>query len=161
VSPCAVHLQEMNPAMQVEALLGERVDVGFVRAIHEPALAAQTVLEEPILAALPSGHRLGRHKRRGTADWLASATSSFVYGVSQWLEDTFIPKGLTDPAGCSGRRAHSRDIPTRQVTPSLCSDLSSDRERSNVKPKTAIRCSPSTTFGHNNTLGTRDTLTRQ
>jgi DNA-binding transcriptional LysR family regulator len=60
----AVHLQEMNPAMQVEALLGERVDVGFVRGpIHEPALAAQTVLEEPLLAALPSGHRLGRHKR--------------------------------------------------------------------------------------------------
>jgi len=63
-----VRLQEMNPAMQVEALLGERVDVGFVRGpIHEPALAAQTVLEEPLVAALPSGHRLGRHKRLGLA----------------------------------------------------------------------------------------------
>jgi DNA-binding transcriptional LysR family regulator len=63
-----VRLQEMNPAMQVEALLGERVDVGFVRGpIHEPALAAETVLEEPLVAALPSGHRLGRHKRLGLA----------------------------------------------------------------------------------------------
>jgi DNA-binding transcriptional LysR family regulator len=63
-----VRLQEMSPAMQVEALLGERVDVGFVRGpIHEPALATETVLEEPLVAALPSGHRLGRHKRLGLA----------------------------------------------------------------------------------------------
>src|SRR5262249_28448159 len=57
-----VRLQEMTPAMQVEALLGERVDVGFVRGpIHEPALATETLLEEPLVAALPTGHRLGRH----------------------------------------------------------------------------------------------------
>src|SRR5215475_10898646 len=63
-----VRLQEMTPAMQVETLLGERVDVGFVRGpIHEPALAAETVLKEPLVAALPSGHRLGRHKRLGLA----------------------------------------------------------------------------------------------
>src|SRR5262249_55343411 len=50
------------------ALLGERVDVGFVRGpIHEPALAAQTVLEEPLVAALPSGHRLGRYKHHRLA----------------------------------------------------------------------------------------------
>ena len=59
-----VQLQEMTPAMQVESLLRERVDVGFVRGpIHEPALETRTVLEEPLVAALPSGHRLGRHKR--------------------------------------------------------------------------------------------------
>ena len=59
-----VVLQEMTPAMQVESLLRERVDVGFVRGpVHEPALATRTVLEEPLVAALPSGHRLGRHKR--------------------------------------------------------------------------------------------------
>ncbi len=59
-----VQLQEMTPALQVESLLRERVDVGFVRGpIHEPALETQTVLEEPLVAALPSGHRLGRHKR--------------------------------------------------------------------------------------------------
>ena len=59
-----VVLQEMTPAMQVESLLRERVDVGFVRGpIHEPALETRTMLEEPLVAALPSGHRLGRHKR--------------------------------------------------------------------------------------------------
>ena len=59
-----VQLQEMTPALQVESLLRERVDVGFVRGpVHEPALETQTVLEESLVAALPSGHRLGRHKR--------------------------------------------------------------------------------------------------
>jgi DNA-binding transcriptional LysR family regulator len=59
-----VQLHEMTPTMQVEALLGDRVDVGFVRGpIHEPALVTETVLEEPLVAALPSGHRLGNHKR--------------------------------------------------------------------------------------------------
>ena len=59
-----VQLHEMTPATQIEALLRERVDVGFVRGpAHEPALATQTVLEEPLVAALPSGHRLGRSKR--------------------------------------------------------------------------------------------------
>jgi DNA-binding transcriptional LysR family regulator len=59
-----VQLQEMTPATQIEALLKERVDVGFVRGpVHEPALATRTVLEEPLVAALPSGHLLGRNKR--------------------------------------------------------------------------------------------------
>src|SRR5262249_1900985 len=59
-----VRLREMDPALQVESLLGDRVDVGFARGpIHEPALATVTILEEPLVAALPSGHQLGRHKR--------------------------------------------------------------------------------------------------
>jgi len=63
-----VRLQEMNPAMQIEAVLGNRVDVGFVRGpTHEPAVAVQTVFEEPFVAALPDGHPLGRYKRIGLA----------------------------------------------------------------------------------------------
>jgi DNA-binding transcriptional LysR family regulator len=63
-----VRLQEMNPAMQVEALLAEQVDVGFVRGpIDEPSFASKTVLKEPLVAVLPSGHRLGGHKRLGLA----------------------------------------------------------------------------------------------
>jgi DNA-binding transcriptional LysR family regulator len=59
-----VRFQEMSPALQVEVLLAERVDVGFVRGpVHEPALAVTTVLEESLVAALPSGHRLGGHAR--------------------------------------------------------------------------------------------------
>jgi DNA-binding transcriptional LysR family regulator len=59
-----VRLSEMNPAVQVEALLSDRVDVGFLRGpIQEPALAVETVLQEPLVVALPSGHALGGHKR--------------------------------------------------------------------------------------------------
>jgi DNA-binding transcriptional LysR family regulator len=63
-----IRLQEMNPAMQVEALLAKRIEVGFVRGpIDEPTLASKTVLKEPLVAALPSGHRLGGHKTLGLA----------------------------------------------------------------------------------------------
>jgi len=63
-----VRLQEMNPAMQVEALLAERIDVGFGRGpINEPTLASKTVFKEPLTAVLPSGHRLGGHKSLGLA----------------------------------------------------------------------------------------------
>jgi DNA-binding transcriptional LysR family regulator len=59
-----VRFQEMNPTLQVEALRAERVDVGFVRGpVDEPALATMTVLEEPLVAALPAGHRLGGRPR--------------------------------------------------------------------------------------------------
>src|SRR5262252_5539734 len=63
-----LRLQEMNPAMQVDALLAERIDVGFVRGpIDEPTLASKTVFKEPLVAVLPSGHRLGGHKILGLA----------------------------------------------------------------------------------------------
>src|SRR5262245_12716579 len=59
----AVRLNEMSPVQQVEALLAERVDVGFLRGpVREPALSAETVLEESLVAALPSGHPLTAHK---------------------------------------------------------------------------------------------------
>jgi DNA-binding transcriptional LysR family regulator len=63
-----IQLHEMSPVQQVEALLAERVDVGFLRGpVNEPALGADTVLEEALVAALPSGHPLGAHKRLGLA----------------------------------------------------------------------------------------------
>jgi DNA-binding transcriptional LysR family regulator len=63
-----VRLQEMNPAMQVDALIAERIDVGFVRGpIDEPTLASKTVFKEPMVAVLPCGHRLGGHKILGLA----------------------------------------------------------------------------------------------
>jgi len=58
-----VRMQEMTPALQVDALLAERIDVGFVRGpVHEPSFQMRTVLKEPLIAALPSGHQLGRRK---------------------------------------------------------------------------------------------------
>lgn len=54
-----IRMQEMSPARQVEALLGERLDVGFARGpVDEPALDVQTVLDEPLVAAIPFQHAL-------------------------------------------------------------------------------------------------------
>ncbi|HMG37122.1 MAG TPA: LysR family transcriptional regulator [Blastocatellia bacterium] len=58
-----VRFQETHPARQVQALLSGRVDVGFARGpLQEPALVVETVMEEPLVAALPTGHPLGRRR---------------------------------------------------------------------------------------------------
>jgi len=45
--------------------------------------------------------------------------------------DTFISEQrCAATAGCSSRRAHSPDTNFRRITPSLCSDLISDKDRS-------------------------------
>src|SRR5262249_50070097 len=58
-----VRMHEAPPAGQMEARLDGAIDVGFARGpIHEPALEVEVVSEEPLLAALPHGHRLGSRK---------------------------------------------------------------------------------------------------
>lgn len=58
-----VRFQEMSPAEQVEALLADRLDVGFARGpVEEPGFVVHTVLDEPLVAALPSDHPLGARK---------------------------------------------------------------------------------------------------
>ena len=48
----------------------------------------------------------------------------------QQRENTPIPEqGRATAAGCSGHRTHSSDSNSRRITPSLCSDLISDKDR--------------------------------
>src|ERR1700730_8311722 len=52
-----------------------------------------------------------------------------LYGILQWRENTpFAEQGCAGTTGCSGHRAHSSDTNSRRVTPSVCSDLISDRD---------------------------------
>ena len=45
--------------MQIEALIANRIDVSFARGpVDEPTLNVQTVLDEALVAALPSDHPL-------------------------------------------------------------------------------------------------------
>jgi DNA-binding transcriptional LysR family regulator len=68
-----IRMQERSPARQVEALLGERLDVGFARGpVDEPALDVQTVLDEPLVAEFPSSTRLRRERRCRSARLLTS-----------------------------------------------------------------------------------------
>jgi len=54
-------LWEMPVQAQLEALLEKRIDVGLIRIpLKTDGLVYRTVLREPLLAALPSSHRLAR-----------------------------------------------------------------------------------------------------
>lgn len=58
-----VRVLEMTPAAQISAILAGGLDVGFLRApVDEPGLAVQVVLDEELMAALPSGHPLAHRK---------------------------------------------------------------------------------------------------
>lgn len=54
-------LDEMDSSAQGTALLDRRVDVGFLRTpLNDPELVSETLLREPIIAAMPQGHALSR-----------------------------------------------------------------------------------------------------
>ncbi|MGO4447969.1 LysR family transcriptional regulator [Phyllobacterium sp. TAF24] len=56
----SVSLEEAGTAELVDALLHERLDAAFIRSPvgRTPGLRIESVLEEPMLVALPVGHRL-------------------------------------------------------------------------------------------------------
>lgn len=58
-----VRFHEMSPVPQVQAILAGTLDVGFARGpLEEPGLAVTTVLDEPLVAALPREHPLAAGK---------------------------------------------------------------------------------------------------
>lgn len=58
-----VQFHEMSPGPQVQAILAGTLDVGFARGpLEVPGLAVTTVLDEPLVAALPLGHVLAARR---------------------------------------------------------------------------------------------------
>jgi DNA-binding transcriptional LysR family regulator len=58
-----VGLSELTTLQQIEALKAGRIDVGFGRlTLPDPRVAGEVVAEEPLVAALPSGHALARRR---------------------------------------------------------------------------------------------------
>ncbi|MGN6507093.1 MAG: LysR family transcriptional regulator [Tepidisphaeraceae bacterium] len=56
-----VALHEMETGLQGEALRAGQIDVGLLRApLGEPLLAAEVLLREPMIVALPTSHPLSR-----------------------------------------------------------------------------------------------------
>jgi DNA-binding transcriptional LysR family regulator len=71
-----VRLRELSTAEQLEALAAGALDVGFARLpLDEPAVELEPVATEPILAALPEGHRLATKRKVRLHDL---ATEPFV-----------------------------------------------------------------------------------
>jgi len=63
-----VGLSELTTLEQLEALKAGRIDVGFGRLrFSDPRIAGEVIAEEPVVVALPTGHRLARHKRLSLA----------------------------------------------------------------------------------------------
>ena len=69
-----VGLSELTTVQQLEALKAGRIDVGFGRLhFDDTSIAGDVVTEEAVIAALPAGHRLARHKRLSLAKLSAEA----------------------------------------------------------------------------------------
>lgn len=63
-----VGLSEMTTVQQIEALKAGRIDVGFGRlTLDDARVHGEVVTHEPVVAALPSQHRLARQKRLSLA----------------------------------------------------------------------------------------------
>ncbi len=58
------HLVEHKSAQLIPLLISGRLDLGFVRPpVRDPGLAFEFLLHETLVAALPAGHVLARHRR--------------------------------------------------------------------------------------------------
>lgn len=65
----AVVLHEMTPAAQLVALRDRRIDVSFSRtAVNDDALASELAWRDPVVVALPRGHRLAASRRLALPD---------------------------------------------------------------------------------------------
>lgn len=65
-----LHLQKLETPQQLRLLVERRIDVGFLRPPdHYPVgLTGITVFRQPVVMALPEGHRLARRRKLHCAD---------------------------------------------------------------------------------------------
>lgn len=64
-----VSLREMIPSAQLVAIERREIDVGLLRPpVDHPGVDVETVLDEPLVAALPAGHALAERKSLALRD---------------------------------------------------------------------------------------------
>jgi len=60
----ALHLEQLGTVQQVQALIGRKIDAGFIRPpMDEARLTLRTVTREALVLALPHNHRLAGSRR--------------------------------------------------------------------------------------------------
>jgi DNA-binding transcriptional LysR family regulator len=65
----SIFLQELKPAIQLEALRERRIDLSISRTpVNDTVLKSNWLWADPIVAAVPRGHRLARRKRLTLGD---------------------------------------------------------------------------------------------
>jgi DNA-binding transcriptional LysR family regulator len=85
-----VVLHEMMPADHLQALHDGAVDISLLRSPSEhPGLRAQLLWRDPVVVALPLGHRLAARKRISLADLHAEALVMLRPGSSGYAQKVF------------------------------------------------------------------------
>jgi DNA-binding transcriptional LysR family regulator len=86
-----VTISESFDDEQLAALTAGRIDAGFLRAAAAPpGLHLETLLTEPVLAGLPAGHRLARHRRIALSELAGEPFVFFPRHRSVLAYDQFI-----------------------------------------------------------------------
>jgi DNA-binding transcriptional LysR family regulator len=68
-SDVSIFLHELKPAIQLEALRERRIDLSISRTpVNDTVLKSTRLWADPIVAAVPRGHRLARRKRLTLGD---------------------------------------------------------------------------------------------
>jgi DNA-binding transcriptional LysR family regulator len=86
-----VTISESFDDEQLTALAAGRIDAGFLRAAQAPpGIRLQTLLTEPVVAALPADHRLARHDRIALSELAGEPFVFFPRHRSVLAYDEFI-----------------------------------------------------------------------
>ncbi|HEY7142980.1 MAG TPA: LysR substrate-binding domain-containing protein [Streptosporangiaceae bacterium] len=86
-----VTISESFDDEQLAALAARRIDAGFLRAAEAPpGIRLQTLLTEPVVAVLPSGHRLARHSQLALSELAGEPFVFFPRHRSVLAYDEFI-----------------------------------------------------------------------
>jgi DNA-binding transcriptional LysR family regulator len=86
-----VTISESFDDEQLTALAAGRIDAGFLRAVEAPpGIRLQTLLTEPVVAALPADHRLAHHDRLALSELAGEPFVFFPRHRSVLAYDEFI-----------------------------------------------------------------------
>ncbi len=81
----------LYPEQQVDALRAGQIQVGLLRLpIDDDGLAVEPILREPLVVALPQGHRLARRKRVRVADLADDSIILFPRRIAPAYHDSFV-----------------------------------------------------------------------
>jgi DNA-binding transcriptional LysR family regulator len=106
-----IELHSLLPPAQVDALRDDRLQIGFLRLpVDASGLVVAPILREPLLAALPRGHRLARSARVRLADLAEETMILFPSHVAPEYHDVFL--GACRRAGFTPKVLHPGSMQT-------------------------------------------------
>jgi DNA-binding transcriptional LysR family regulator len=106
-----VELQALLTGAQLDALRRGRIQVGFIRLpTDETSFVVEPIQREPVIVALPEGHRLARRARLRLAELASETLILFPRHTAPGYYDVFI--GACRRAGFTPRLLHPGSMQT-------------------------------------------------